>query len=955
MKHKHYRRNTEEAIEELNTLSNNTPAHEILGLNKNEKEVLKKKNKQKPEEEGSVKYKKSHHDDFHQALSRASAINPHISSNVNIYHPHEYAKMKTFLSNDKKSGYAIKAGGELVSVFSSEKRRGDGLVWNAKANGAKKLDAFDGYLSDFYKKHGFKEHKREKNWNEGGPDVVYMHMPRPKEQDTVRETLNYLKQQSKPFARKNKTDQEKFHKLMFPNTANSRIYSIPNKENLKNRPTAQLEGQVPNTANVYGSHYPVARILNDNKTLVLHTSDYGTDGKTQELVSKIKKEIPSIFPDFKVLELHHPDYKHSAKAMRIKSEKNLADYFKTASENHPDEEYRKHALDAHLHLTKLKKAEYGKPIHQKRIEHEGWDGKQNEEKRVGRISEYLQRVGLTPDLQSDEGRAMGATFPSSVGINPEGDPQDQQLIHEAGHAMLTPVGQSLPEYQAFIGNPGPQAKIRASSYKKEMQDIHGGGMPEQTAQHMEAGIARRSGVEPFRSPKRGADPQSAEEKARRHAHKTLGLLDEGIHTIDPFTGEKQHGDTVDALINARARGGKGLIKPVEEKVRTRLKGQNKNDFNAKDFLAASEKDFTKGYGISTPIKKAFTDMMKALTAGSGMGAPSTLTGGEALQKEDLGGQILNPHPRKYYEDKRKEEKRKKIGEVNRKKTGAKKPLDAALEKLNIKKGERGDWKKEGYKLEHTTPEDHGSYSKFSVHAISPQGDKIGKYDFFHSHEQDYGGVLQSNTHIEHQRKGLANSAYRLAEKISGKKLIPQDDFGAQTSDAEKLWSQPNRPFGKSEFDESWFFEDDDELTKSAPPEDEGVPHPEKPWVSKRHSNGRMMWHSSPEQASRIDSQIKSKQSHAKILNSLKEPHKSTYIDHIRDVIKDPNRHFVPTEEGGQQKLRARHVKALLDGKSAISLDTSDPNHLTFNRESHSRGVNQGKPIQIKIPTNRSKK
>jgi hypothetical protein len=34
--------------------------------------------------------------------------------------------------------------------------------------------------------------------------------------------------------------------------------------------------------------------------------------------------------------------------------------------------------------------------------------------------------------------------------------------------------------------------------------------------------------------------------------------------------------------------------------------------------------------------------------------------------------------------------------------------------------------------------------------------------------------------------------YRLAEKESGKKISPDED---QTKDAEKLWSQPNRPFG----------------------------------------------------------------------------------------------------------------------------------------------------------------
>ena len=69
-------------------------------------------------------------------------------------------------------------------------------------------------------------------------------------------------------------------------------------------------------------------------------------------------------------------------------------------------------------------------------------------------------------------------------------------------------------------------------------------------------------------------------------------------------------------------------------------------------------------------------------------------------------------------------------------------------------------------------------------------------DFFHNHDANWSGVLQSNTHTNHQRKGLATSAYQLAEQISGKPLLPQDDFGAQTEDAEALWNQPSRPFGK---------------------------------------------------------------------------------------------------------------------------------------------------------------
>ena len=230
-------------------------------------------------------------------------------------------------------------------------------------------------------------------------------------------------------------------------------------------------------------------------------------------------------------------------------------------------------------------------------------------------------------------------------------------------------------------------------------DSHGGGMPEQTAQHMEAGIARRSGIEPFRSPKRGKEG-SQEEKARTHAKNTLKDLDEGIYKFNFKTGKKELQSNPNTMINARARGDKQLVNQMTDQYKQKLSKQDMK-------LAASENS-----------------------------------------------------------------------------------------ESDLAKGQNGDWQKEGYILRHTTPEDHGNYVKFTVHAISPQGETIGKYDFFHNHDTNWSGVLQSNTHTNHQRKGLATSAYQLAEQISGKPLLPQDDFGAQTEDAEALWNQPSRPFGK---------------------------------------------------------------------------------------------------------------------------------------------------------------
>lgn len=75
------------------------------------------------------------------------------------------------------SGYAVRADGELVFVWSCGRGEGDALVRSALANGAVYLDCFDGYLVDFYARHGFRVVKRVSNWTPGGPDVVYMALP----------------------------------------------------------------------------------------------------------------------------------------------------------------------------------------------------------------------------------------------------------------------------------------------------------------------------------------------------------------------------------------------------------------------------------------------------------------------------------------------------------------------------------------------------------------------------------------------------------------------------------------------------------------------------------------------------------------------------------------------------------------------------------------------------------
>lgn len=87
-----------------------------------------------------------------------------------------------FLTEDKKVGVAVSDQGEIQNLFSLEKGKGKYALIKAIERGGFFLDCFDKDerkgetkgLPDYYKKFGFKEIKREKNWDPAGPDVVFM-------------------------------------------------------------------------------------------------------------------------------------------------------------------------------------------------------------------------------------------------------------------------------------------------------------------------------------------------------------------------------------------------------------------------------------------------------------------------------------------------------------------------------------------------------------------------------------------------------------------------------------------------------------------------------------------------------------------------------------------------------------------------------------------------------------
>jgi ADP-ribose pyrophosphatase YjhB (NUDIX family)/predicted GNAT family acetyltransferase len=110
----------------------------------------------------------------------------------------------------------------------------------------------------------------------------------------------------------------------------------------------------------------------------------------------------------------------------------------------------------------------------------------------------------------------------------------------------------------------------------------------------------------------------------------------------------------------------------------------------------------------------------------------------------------------------------------------------------LEKGERGDWKKEGYSFEHHSGEIGGT-KKHSIIAKDKAGKSVGEYHF--NEHSDYVQPSMVKTLRSHKRKGLATQAYKMAEQKSGKAVKPG---WSMTNEAKALWSQESRPFGKNE-------------------------------------------------------------------------------------------------------------------------------------------------------------
>lgn len=170
-------------------------------------------------------------EEFHSKIQEVMKNpNPLYKANITPYSPEDYSGFKTFLSADKKSGYAIKPNGELISVFSLEKGRGIGLLDDAVINkGASSLDAFDinnklptlyGRYMDETSRLKFADEYAPSDWNYealGRPDVVMMSL-NPKKLENLKPALMDIPPELKAVLAKNPKAQEAFSTLIESNT-----------------------------------------------------------------------------------------------------------------------------------------------------------------------------------------------------------------------------------------------------------------------------------------------------------------------------------------------------------------------------------------------------------------------------------------------------------------------------------------------------------------------------------------------------------------------------------------------------------------------------------------------------------------------------------------------------------------------------------------------------------------
>lgn len=96
---------------------------------------------------------------------------------ANLDDERDYEGMRAYQSIDESAGFVISPDNEIKWVASIKPGMGKAAMRAAIEEGGEWLSCFDGFLPEFYERFGFEVVKREPNWTEGEPDVVWMALP----------------------------------------------------------------------------------------------------------------------------------------------------------------------------------------------------------------------------------------------------------------------------------------------------------------------------------------------------------------------------------------------------------------------------------------------------------------------------------------------------------------------------------------------------------------------------------------------------------------------------------------------------------------------------------------------------------------------------------------------------------------------------------------------------------
>lgn len=179
---------------------------------------------------------------------------------------------------------------------------------------------------------------------------------------------------------------------------------------------------------------------------------------------------------------------------------------------------------------------------------------------------------------------------------------------------------------------------------------------------------------------------------------------------------------------------------------------------------------------------------------------SRLAASEDLQKEFITIKSEEPLMKPYHSE---AQRRWAHTAAGTKALGGKKAVkewDTASRGLDLpeimEKGLKGDWQKEGYKINHKGSLQGGD---LEILAHDKAGNKVG---YSQIDREPNGTIYNSWIHIgeDHRRKGIASGMLSYAENLTGRKLSQAslvEDTGF-SPEGKALWTQPNRPFGKSD-------------------------------------------------------------------------------------------------------------------------------------------------------------